>query len=107
MLLTGVAGLTSFGQAAFVGIGAYSTAWLTLNAGLSPWVTLFIGLAITAVSALIVGGITLRMSGHYLPLATIAWGLSLYYLMGNIDALGKYDGLLGIQGLSLMLAAWP
>ena len=87
VLLTGVAGLTSFGQAAFVGIGAYSTAWLTLNAGLSPWVTLFIGLAITAVSALIVGGITLRMSGHYLPLATIAWGLSLYYLMGNIDAL--------------------
>jgi branched-chain amino acid transport system permease protein len=31
VLLTGVAGLTSFGQAAFVGIGAYTTAWLTLN----------------------------------------------------------------------------
>ena len=101
MLLTGVAGLTSFGQAAFVGIGAYTTAWLTLNTGLSPWLTLFIGLAITGVSALIVAGITLRMSGHYLPLATIAWGLSLYYLMGNVDALGKYDGLLGIQTLSL------
>ncbi len=101
VLLTGVAGLTSFGQAAFVGIGAYSTAWLTLNTGLSPWVTLFIGLAITGISALIVAGITLRMSGHFLPLATIAWGLSLYYLMGNLDALGKYDGLLGIQTLSL------
>jgi branched-chain amino acid transport system permease protein len=101
VLLTGVAGLTSFGQAAFVGIGAYTTAWLTLNAGLSPWLTLFIGLAITGISALIVAGITLRMSGHYLPLATIAWGLSLYYVMGNLDALGKYDGLLGIQGLSL------
>ena len=101
VLLTGVAGLTSFGQAAFVGIGAYTTAWLTLNTGLSPWLTLFIGLAITGVSALIVAGITLRMSGHYLPLATIAWGLSLYYLMGNVDALGKYDGLLGIQTLSL------
>ncbi len=101
VLLTGVAGLTSFGQAAFVGIGAYTTAWLTLNTGLSPWLTLFIGLAITGVSALIVAGITLRMSGHFLPLATIAWGLSLYYLMGNLDALGKYDGLLGIQTLSL------
>ena len=101
VLLTGVAGLTSFGQAAFVGIGAYTTAWLTLNTGLSPWLTLFVGLAITGVSALIVAGITLRMSGHYLPLATIAWGLSLYYLMGNLDALGKYDGLLGIQGLSI------
>ena len=102
VLLTGVAGLTSFGQAAFVGMGAYATAWITLNTGLSPWLTLFIGLAITGVSALIVAGITLRMSGHYLPLATIAWGLSLYYLMGNLDALGKYVGLLGIQGLSIL-----
>ena len=44
--------------------------------------------------------ITLRMSGHYLPLATIAWGLSLFYLLGNLDFLGKYDGLLGIPALS-------
>ena len=101
VLLTGIGGLTSFGQAAFVGIGAYTTAWFTLNLGFSPWVTLFIGLAFTAVSALVVGFITLRMSGHYLPLATIAWGLSLYYLMGNLDALGKYDGLLGIKSLSI------
>jgi len=100
VLLTGVGGLTSFGQAAFVGIGAYTTAWLTLNTGMSPWLTLFVGLALTAISALIVGVITLRMSGHYLPLATIAWGLSLYYLMGNLDALGKYDGLLGLKSLS-------
>lgn len=101
VLLTGVAGLTSFGQAAFVGIGAYTTAWLTLNTGISPWLTLFIGLALTCASALVIGAITLRMSGHYLPLATIAWGLSLYYLMGNVQALGKYDGLLGVQGLSI------
>ncbi|RZI79163.1 MAG: branched-chain amino acid ABC transporter permease, partial [Rubrivivax sp.] len=86
ILLTGVGGLTSFGQAAFVGIGAYTTAWLTLNLGMSPWLTLFIGVGLTAGSALLVGLITLRMSGHYLPLATIAWGLSLYYLMGNLDA---------------------
>ena len=67
---------------------------------MTPWLTLFVGLALTALSALIVGVITLRMSGHYLPLATIAWGLSLYYLMGNLDALGKYDGLLGLKSLS-------
>ena len=101
VLLTGVGGLTSFGQAAFVGIGAYTTAWLTLNTGMSPWLTLFVGLAFTAVSALIVGFITLRMSGHYLPLATIAWGLSLYYLMGNLDVLGKYDGLQGLKSLAI------
>ena len=101
VLLTGVGGLTSFGQAAFVGIGAYTSAYLTVNMGMSPWVTVFAGLAITAVSALLVGWLTLRMSGHYLPLATIAWGLSLYYLMGNLDALGKYDGILGVPPLSL------
>ena len=101
VLLTGVGGLTSFGQAAFVGIGAYTTAWLTLNLGMSPWLTVWIGLAITSVSALVLGAITLRMSGHYLPLATIAWGLSLYYLMGNLQVLGKYDGLQGLKSLSI------
>jgi branched-chain amino acid transport system permease protein len=61
----------------------------------------FVGLGLTAASALLVGWLTLRMSGHYLPLATIAWGLSLYYLMGNLDALGKYDGILGVPTLRL------
>ena len=44
VLLTGVGGLTSFGQAAFVGIGAYATAWLTTADGASPW----LGLAVRA-----------------------------------------------------------
>ena len=64
VLLTGVAGLTSFGQAAFVGISAYTSAWLSLNLGWSPWATLGVGLLLTGVSALVVGGITLRMSGQ-------------------------------------------
>jgi branched-chain amino acid transport system permease protein len=101
VLLTGVSGLTSFGQAAFVGMGAYTTAWITLNLGLSPWIALFIGLALTGVASLLVGLLTLRMSGHFLPLATICWGLALYYLMGNLEALGKYDGLLGLKSLSI------
>ena len=99
VLLTGVAGLTSFGQAAFVGLGAYTAAYLTLTHGVSPWLTVWAGLAFTGCVALLLGWLTLRMSGHYLPLATIAWGLSLYYMLGNIDALGKYDGLLGVPAL--------
>lgn len=101
ILLTGVGGLTSFGQAAFVGIGAYTSAYLSVHAGLSPWLTLFVGLALTGTCAVVLGWITLRMSGHYLPLATLAWGLSLYYIMGNLEALGKYDGILDVAGLSL------
>ena len=99
VLLTGVAGLTSFGQAAFVGLGAYTAAYLTLTHDVSPWFTVWAGLAFTGVVALVLGWITLRMSGHYLPLATIAWGLSAYYLLGNIDALGKYDGLIGVPAI--------
>lgn len=101
VLLTGVGGLTSFGQAAFVGLGAYATAWLSTSAGLSPWLGLVAGLAITAVSALFIGAIMLRLSGHYLPLGTIAWGLSLYYLFGNMESLGKHDGIAGIPPLTL------
>src|SRR5215467_10845209 len=101
VLLTGVAGQTSFGQAAFVGLGAYTTAWLTTKFGTSPWFTLAIGLALTAAVALFLGFITLRMRGHYLPLATIAWGISLSFLFGNLDFLGGYTGLTGIPPLSL------
>src|ERR1700751_636249 len=49
VLLTGVAGQTSFGQAAFVGLGAYATAWLTTRYGTSPWLALVAGVALTLV----------------------------------------------------------
>ncbi|WP_082221440.1 branched-chain amino acid ABC transporter ATP-binding protein/permease [Herbaspirillum chlorophenolicum] len=101
VLLTGVAGLTSFGQAAFVGIGAYTTAYLTTHYALSPWLGLLAGIAITGVCALLIGAVTMRISGHYLPLSTIAWGLSLYYLFGNLESLGKYDGIGGIPSISM------
>ena len=101
VLLTGVAGLTSFGQAAFVGLGAYTTAYLTLSYGVSPWLTRLDRPGAHRRGARSCSAwVTLRMSGHYLPLATIAWGLSLFYLLGNLEFLGKYDGLLGIPALS-------
>ncbi len=101
VLLTGIGGLTSFGQAAFVGMGAYTTAVLSTRFGISPWMALAVGIALTVAAALVLAWLTLRMSGHYLPLATIAWGLSLNYLMGNMEFLGKYDGIQGIAALEL------
>src|SRR5689334_22145833 len=100
VLLTGVAGQTSFGQAAFVGLGAYTTAYLAIRYGASPWLTLAAALAITLVVALALGFITLRMQGHYLPLATIAWGISLYFIFGNLEWLGGHTGITGIPSLS-------
>ena len=101
VLLTGVAGQTSFGQAAFVGLGAYTTAYLTTRYGTSPWLTLFIGIAFTALVALALGFLTLRMRGHYLPLATIAWGISLSFLFGNLEFLNGHTGMTGIPALTL------
>ena len=110
VLLTGVGGLTSFGQAAFVGLGAYSSAYLTTAQDLpawlamlggSPWSGLVAGLLVTAIVALVLGFLTLRLSGHYLPLGTTAWGISLYFLFGNLSFLGGYTGLTGIPALEL------
>jgi branched-chain amino acid transport system permease protein len=110
VLLTGVAGLTSFGQAAFVGLGAYTTAYLSTAESLpgwasifggSPWMGLVAGLLVTSLVALVLGFLTLRLSGHYLPLGTIAWGISLYFLFGNLEFLGGHTGMSGIPALSL------
>ncbi|WP_244814856.1 ATP-binding cassette domain-containing protein [Caballeronia sp. Lep1P3] len=101
VLLTGIGGMTSFGQAAFVGVGAYATAFLTTRYGVSPWLALIAGVVLTAFVALLLGLVTMRLSGHFLPLGTIAWGLSLFYLFGNMELLGKYDGINGIPVLNL------
>jgi len=101
VLLTGCAGLTSFGQAAFVGIGAYATAWYTAVHGGSPWIGLVLALGLTGLVATVLGAATLRLGGHFLPLSTIAWGIAIFFLFGNIDALGRYSGLSGIPALSL------
>ena len=101
VLLTGIGGMTSFGQAAFVGIGAYTTAFLTTQYGVSPWLALIVGVILTALIALMLGAVTMRLSGHFLPLGTIAWGLALFYLFGNLDILGRYDGINGIPVLNV------
>ena len=86
VLLTGVGGLTSFGQAAFCGFGAYTTAVLTTAYDLSPWAALPLALFVGAGAALPLGLITVRLSGHYLPLGTLAWGIALYYLFDAREA---------------------
>ncbi len=111
VMLTGVGGMTSFGQAAFVGLGAYATSWFcTAPAAASlvglapdsvglPWIGLVLGLVSSATVAWLLGSVTLRLSGHYLPLGTIAWGLSLYFLFGNLEFLGGHTGLAGVPVL--------
>src|SRR6185312_13302560 len=101
VLLTGVGGLTSFGQAAFCGFGAYTTAVLTTAYGVSPWLTLPLSLVVSGFAAVLLGLVTVRLSGHYLPLGTIAWGLGLFYLFSKLEFLGRNDGISAIPPLSV------
>jgi branched-chain amino acid transport system permease protein len=96
VLLTGAAGLTSFGQAAFAGIAAYVSAYFCTQYGFSPWETLPLSLAASALAALLLGAVTLRLSGHYLPISTIAWAAAIYFLFARLPALGGQTGLTGI-----------
>src|ERR1700689_681185 len=94
-------GLTSFGQAAFYGFGAYTTAVLTTAYGVSPWLMLPLSLFVSGIAAVLLGLVTVRLSGHYLPLGTIAWGLGLFYLFSKLEFLGRNDGISGIPPLTI------
>jgi ABC-type branched-subunit amino acid transport system ATPase component/ABC-type branched-subunit amino acid transport system permease subunit len=102
VLLTGFGGLTSFGQASLVGIGAYATAWLSTRVGADPWLGLALALVLTGAVAAILGAVTLRLGGHFLPLSTIAWGIAIYFLFGNVPGLGYHDGIQEIPPLTLV-----
>ncbi len=101
VLLTGVAGIVSFGQAAFVGVAAYATAWVTVINGGSPWVGLFVAIGLTCAVAAILGFATLRLKGHFLSLSTVAWGLSIGYLFGNLEGMGRFNGIAHIPPISI------
>ncbi|RZN10001.1 metal-dependent hydrolase [Bradyrhizobium genosp. SA-3] len=99
-LLTGVGGIVSFGQAAFVGVAAYATAWVSALNGHSPWLGLLFGVALTCGVATILGLVTLRLQGHFLSLSTMAWGLAIGFLFGNVEGLGRFNGISSIPPIS-------
>ncbi len=101
MLLTGISGQTSFGQASFVGIAAYATTILTLRMGVPPLAGLAAGLLLTGAVAWLLGLITARLSGHFLALCSVAWGLSFSSLFGTLPLLEGFNGIGGIAPLSL------
>ena len=101
VMLTGICGLTSFGQAAFVGLGAYATTIATLNFGLPPWVGLLLAILVSGLCGLLIGVLTLQLSGHFLPLGTIAWSISLYLVAGNLQSIGGHTGLTAIPPISV------
>jgi ABC-type branched-subunit amino acid transport system ATPase component/ABC-type branched-subunit amino acid transport system permease subunit len=101
VVMTGIGGMMSFGQAAFVGLGAYITGYLSSTCELSPWIGLAAALTGAILVATLIGSVTVRMSGHYLALVTLCFCISFYFLAGNTDALGRFNGMTGIPPISL------
>ncbi len=97
------AGQLSLGQAAFMGLGAYASALLTLRAGLPFWAVLPLSPLVPVGFALLVGGPTLRLSGIYLAIATIGLGEVLRAVYLNLDVLG---GALGLSGIPESAPLW-
>jgi len=91
----GFAGQMSFGNAAFFGIGAYTSTYLAAQTGLSPWLGMGLGGVLAAGAALMVGYISFRWGVSHLvfALVTLAFDFALLYVVSGVGALGGVNGL--------------
>jgi branched-chain amino acid transport system permease protein len=101
--LTLATGLLTVANAAFMGIGAYTSAWLTTQTAMPFWIALLSGAALPAAVALAIGRPTLRLSGVYLAMATLAFGEVVRILILNAE--GFTGGALGLNAIP-QLTQW-
>jgi branched-chain amino acid transport system permease protein len=101
-LLMGFAGQISLGHASFFGLGAYISGVATVKFGVSPWSCVFLGMAVSGIVAVIIGAPSLKLRGHYLAMATLAFCIIITVVFNeSIDLSGGPDGLAFIPGISL------
>jgi branched-chain amino acid transport system permease protein len=101
-MLMGYAGQISLGHAAFFGLGAYVSAILTVHLQFSPWLALPCALLLTALVAFLVGMPTLKLSGYYLGMGTLGFGIIVHIVFREWSSLtGGSSGLIGIPPLSI------
>ena len=101
-LLMGYTGQISLGQAAFFGVGAYISGILTAQYGMNPWLCMLIGMIVAAIVAVLVGVPSLKLRGHYLAMATLAFGIIVFIVFNEeVEWTGGPDGMSDIPGLSL------
>ena len=94
-IVGGYAGQLSAGHAAFVGVGAYTAATLSMRAGLTPWVGMFVGGAFSAVLGAVIGflGFRFGLRGFYFVLLTVAFAEVCRIVALNTEAIGGALGL--------------
>jgi branched-chain amino acid transport system permease protein len=93
-------GQVSLGHAAFVGVGAYACAILSRDHGVPAVLAIPIAVLLCVLVAYVLGRVTLRLRGHSLPLATLAWGVAIYVCFNaSTSVTGGASGLSGIPPL--------
>lgn len=97
----GSANIPNFATGASYGIGAYVSALLALNFGVSFWLTLPIAALAATLFGFIIGIPSMRTRDTYLALVTIAFGVVVHQLLNNFDWTGGPNGLVGIPAPSL------
>jgi branched-chain amino acid transport system permease protein len=98
--LLGISGSISLGHAAFFGVGAYGSALISLDLGLSPWFSIPLGGLLAIGIALIMGLFCLRLRGAYFALATLAFVEIPKVITDNWDSVTRGSlGLVGLPGL--------
>ncbi|MEO6973692.1 MAG: branched-chain amino acid ABC transporter permease [Rhodoferax sp.] len=102
--LTLACGMLAIANAAFMGIGAYASALLTMNYGVPFPLALAAGMAAPALMAFIIGKPTLRLSGVYLAMATLAFGEVVRIVLLNADSIT--GGALGLNGIPQLTQWW-
>jgi branched-chain amino acid transport system permease protein len=101
-MLMGYAGQISLGHAAFYGIGAYTTAILTAHFNWSPWLALPAALFLAVLIAFLVALPMLKLSGYYLGMGTLGFGMITYVLIREWSGFtGGDSGLVGIPPLDI------
>ena len=101
-LFIGYAGQISLGHAAFFGLGAYGSGILTTAYGIPPGGAMVLTATGVALSALILGIPTLRLSGHYLAMATLGFNIVVHNIFVQWDRVtGGPSGLSGIPSFAL------
>jgi branched-chain amino acid transport system permease protein len=92
-IMGGYAGMFSFGQAAFFGIGAYTSSYLLTSHALSPWLGLVAGGILAAVTAAAIGWPCSNLRGHYFAIASIAFAEIVRIQFNNWKLIGAAEGL--------------
>jgi branched-chain amino acid transport system permease protein len=104
-LFMGHTGQISFGHNAFAAIGGYGSAILTTRLGWDPAMAILAAATAAAAGAVVIGYPTLRLKGHYLAMATLAFGLIVRELAVQLDFITY--GFTGISGIPpLGIGGW-